>query len=109
MNQIVSKKKFFGQGGFQQNAKPFSPKDLDEIVSAVQIGFNEQGEQEFSIQLSDKYYEGLKVTATRTPEGVIVKFECPNVSVRSTFLKCRPQLYLQFKAKKIAVLRIDVV
>lgn len=109
MNQTVSKTKFQGQGGFQQNSKPFTPKDLDEIVSAVQLGFNEQGEQEFSIQLSDKYYEGLKVVATRAPEGVVIRFECPNVSVRSTFLKCRVQLYLQFKAKKIAVARIDIV
>ena len=107
--KAVGKVKFAFAGGFQKDARNFTREDIDEIVSSVQLGFNEHGEEEFSVQLTDRYYDGLKVAATRTKEGVVIKFICPNASVRSTFIKCRPQLYLQFKGKGIGVVRIDII
>ncbi|EKD50588.1 MAG: hypothetical protein ACD_62C00494G0003 [uncultured bacterium] len=99
----------FSSGGFQRGARNFTQQNLDEIVSAVQLGVNEKGEEEFSVELTDDYFEGLKIMATRTEQGVVVKFICPNVSVRSTFLKCRPQVYQQLRSKQIEVFRVDVV
>lgn len=95
--------------GFQGNARNFSQKNLDEIVSSVQLGLNSSGEEEFTVELNDEYFNGLTVMATRTAEGVVLKFKCPNVEVRSTFLRFRPKVYAQFKAKSISVKRIEVV
>lgn len=108
--KIAEAKKAGGdQKGFQRDARGFSVKDLDEIVASVQLGINEQGEEEFSVELSDEYFDGLKVTATNTEEGVVLKFVCPNSQVLSTFLKYRPKVYARFKAKGISIVRIDVV
>lgn len=96
-------------GGFNKGARNFSKQNLDEIVKTVQLGFNDKGEQEFSVELGDDYFNGLKVVATRSAEGVILKFVCPNVDVRSTFLKFRPNVYAHFKVNSVAVHRIDVV
>ena len=98
-----------GQHGFQQNARQFAPQDLDELVAHVQLGLNRGGEEFFSIELSDKYFQGLKLLATRTPQGIVIRFECPNIAVRSTFLKYRPQVYAHLKAKNISVFRVDIV
>jgi hypothetical protein len=94
--------------GFQQNAKPFTPRDLDGIVSKVEVGLKGDGEEFFSVELSDRYFDGLKLKAVRTEQGVVVKFLCPNVSVRSTFLKYRPAVIARLKEKGIAVFRVDV-
>lgn len=101
-------KSAFGMG-FDNQARRFSHQNLDEMVAAVQLGINEQGEHEFSIELSDDYFCGLKVIATRTEDGVVLKFKCPNAQVRSTFLKFRPTVYAHFKLKKIQIKRIEVV
>lgn len=105
----ILKSRGFGSGGFTSDARDFTSHDLDEIVSAVELGVNEHGEQEFSVQLTDDYFDGLKLQATRTDAGVVIKFVCSNVGVRSTFLKFRPKIYRHFKAKGISVQRIDVV
>jgi hypothetical protein len=105
----VGQQSSFSSGGFQQNAKSFSERDLDEIVSQVNIGMNERGEEEFTVELTDEYFEGLSIQATRTEEGVVVRFVCPNVGVRSTFLKYRPQVYQHLRNKHVNVYRIDIV
>jgi hypothetical protein len=96
------------EGGFDPSARNFEQQDLDEIVSQVEYGVNELGEQHFTVSLNDEYYDGLKVSALRTDEGVVVQFACPNVAVRSTFLKYRMKLYKHFAVKDIDVFRIDV-
>lgn len=98
-----------GQQGFQQDARAFTQENMDEIVDAVSMGINREGEEFFAVELSDKYYEGLKLVARRTPQGVVLRFDCPNVAVRSTFIKHRPQIYARLKAKNISVFRIDVI
>lgn len=95
--------------GFQQNSRPFTERNMDEIISRVELGLNAEGEEFFAVELSDAYFEGLKVEARRTDVGVVVRFHCPNVSVRSTFIKYRPALYAHFKTKNISVSRIDIV
>lgn len=95
--------------GFQKNAKSFTAQDLDEIISAVAVGLTSSGEDFFSVELSDHYFEGLKLEALKTNEGIVLKFHCPNLSVRSTFLRDRPQLYVHLKEKNISVFRIDVI
>lgn len=96
-------------GGAWKNAKPFEPKNLDDIVAQVQLGLNQKGEEEFTVTLTDHFFDGLKVQATRTDKGVVVKFICPNAQTRSTFVKYRPQVYAHFKTKNISIFRIDVV
>ncbi|MBF0104881.1 MAG: hypothetical protein HQM16_06095 [Deltaproteobacteria bacterium] len=98
-----------GSRGFQRDARDFASDNLDEIVTSVQLNVNEAGETEFSVELSDEYFEGLKVVATRTAGGVVLKFVCPNTQVLSTFLKFRTKVYERFMQKNISVLRIDVV
>lgn len=95
--------------GYEQNSKKFSDENLDEIVTAVHVGITEHGEEAFSVQLSDEYFEGLKIQSVRTEDGVVLKFICPNLQVRSTFLKYRPKVYQHFKSKNISVFRIDIV
>lgn len=97
------------QHGFQQDARAFALQDMDEIVDAASIGINRAGEEFFSVELTDKYYDGLKLMAVRTPQGIVLKFDCPNIAVRSTFIKHRPQIYARLKAKNISVFRIDVI
>ncbi len=105
----VAGRQGFSSGTFDQNAKTFTPRDLDDIVSAVSLGINEKGEEEFSVELTDEYFDGLTLQAARTDQGVVLKFVCPNASVRSTFLKCRPTVYRHLKTKDIDVYRIDIV
>lgn len=95
--------------GFDRNARDFSDQELDEIVSSVQVGMNAQGEEEFAVTLGDDYFTGLKVVATNTSEGVVLKFICPTKQVLSTFLKFRPKVYARFLSKNISVVRIDVI
>lgn len=94
--------------GYQQNSRSFSRENLDEIVSKVELGVTSGGEEFFAVELGDPYFAGLKVEARRTDVGVVVKFHCPSVAVRSTFIKYRPALYAHFKAKNISVARIDI-
>lgn len=109
MNRVGAVAGTFAQKGFDSRARQFKPENLDEIVSAVQLGMNEHGEEEFTVELGDDYFHGLKIKATRTDSGVVVKFVCPNPSVRGTFLKFRQQVYAHFKQKDISVQRVDVV
>lgn len=95
--------------GFQQNSRSFTERNMDDIVSRVEVGLNAEGEEFFAVELSDPYFDGLKVEARRTDVGVVVRFHCPNISVRSTFIKYRPALYAHFKAKNVSVSRIDIV
>lgn len=95
--------------GFQQDAREFTKEDLDEIVSHVETGINRSGDEFFAVELSNDYFQGLKFMAVRTPQGVVLRFDCPSVAVRSTFIKYRPQIYATLKAKNISVFRIDVV
>lgn len=97
------------QGGFQKEARDFDRKNLDEIVTAIATGTNAFGEEFLTVEMSDQYFEGLKLKATRTPEGVVVTFHCPNLAVRSTFIKSRHQIYIHLKSKNVSVFRIDVV
>lgn len=97
------------QRGFKNSARNFTTENLDEIVKNVEVGFNEQGEEFFGITLSDPYFKDLQVQSLRTEQGIVVKFLCPNIEVRSTFIKYRPRLYAHFKTKNISVFRIDVV
>lgn len=99
----------FDPGSFNPNPRSFTRKNLDEIVRAVRIGMNEHGEEEFTVELTDEYFNGLKVKATRTGEGVVVKFLCPNVSVRSTFLRFRLRVFAHLKKNNIDVRRVEVV
>ncbi|OVE80930.1 hypothetical protein BVY03_05085, partial [bacterium K02(2017)] len=57
-------------GEFDSDARDFNDQDMDQIVESVQIGFNNEGQTEFSVQLTDEYFEGLTVAATRTDDGV---------------------------------------
>jgi hypothetical protein len=95
--------------GSWKNARPFESKNLDDIVTEVQLGLNQKGEEEFTVTLTDHFFDGLKVQATRTDKGVVVKFICPNAQTRGTFVRYRPQVYAHFKAKNISIFRIDVV
>lgn len=95
--------------GFQQNPRTFAAKDLDEIVSKVEVGVHGGEGDFFSVELTDAYFSGLQVRAVRESDGVVLRFSCPNVAVRSTFLKYRTALVARFKEKGIAVSRIDVV
>lgn len=104
------KKGKFGQGGFNRGAKNFSKQNLDEIVSSVELGLNELGQEEFAVELTDEYFDGLRVSAVREEGGeVVLKFECPNIQVRSTFLKQRPQVHARLKAQGIQVKRVEVL
>lgn len=96
-------------GGAWKNARPFESKNLDDVVAQVQLGLNQKGEEEFTVTLEDRFFDGLKVQATRTDKGVVLKFICPNAQTRGTFVRYRPQVYAHFKAKNIAIFRIDVV
>lgn len=96
------------QGGFDKNARDFSDRDLDEIVSQVQYGLNEYGEEEFSVTLTDDYYAGLKILSQRTENGVVLQIQCPNVAIRSTFLKYRHRVYHHLMARGIEVHRVEV-
>ncbi len=87
----------------------FSNQDLDEIVSSVHLGMDDLGREEFAVTLSNDYFEGLKIVATRAPDGVVLKFVCPNPAVRGTFLLERPKLYSRFRQSEIEILRIEVV
>lgn len=98
-----------GAGGFQNQQRPFTSKNLDDIVAGVQIGLNEKGEQVFAVSLEDSYFDGLNLQAVRTPQGVVLKFVCPNFTVRNTFIRERPLIYERLKAKNISVFRIDIV
>jgi hypothetical protein len=98
-----------GAGGFQNSQRAFTPKNIDDIVANVQVGVNEKGEEVFAVTLEDLYFDGLKLQATRTPQGVVLKFVCPNISVRNTFIRERPLIYERLKAKNISVFRIDIV
>lgn len=101
--------RFSGGGSFQQKSRPFKSENLDGIVSKVQVGLNENQEEFFSVDLNDAYFEGLKVQALKTPQGVVLKFVCPNLAVRSTFIRERPKLYEHLRAKNVSVFRIDIV
>ena len=95
--------------GAWKNARPFESKNLDEIVTEFQLVLNQKGEEEFTVTFTDHFFDGLKVQATRTDKGVVVKFICPNAQTRGTFVRYRPHVYSHFKAKNIAIFRIDVV
>jgi hypothetical protein len=97
------------QGRFQQQAPAFTRKDLDDIVASVELSVASGGNDQLTVQLENTYYDGLKIQAERTDQGVILRFICPNTSVRSTFVKYRPQVYDHLKAKGVKVFRIDVV
>jgi len=109
VNRATGTSRSFGTGTFDAEARDFDQQNLDEIVSSVQLGINEEGDEEFSVQLSDEYFDGVTVQATRTDEGVILKFICPNITVRSTFIKFRVKVYAHFKRKDIDIHRIDVI
>ncbi|MCP5463554.1 MAG: hypothetical protein H7A33_00855 [Deltaproteobacteria bacterium] len=98
-----------GAQGFDRNARDFSEQDLSEIITSVEFGLNDSGQEEFVVQLSDEYFDGLKVATERTKDGVVLRFFCPNRAVKSTFLKQRPLVHMRLKKKGIKVLRIDVV
>lgn len=107
-NAVAAKVKTRLMAGYEKNARTFTEENLDEIVQQIDFAINGFGEEEFTVTLSDDYFEGLQIKATRTDEGVVVTLDCPNVSVRSTFLKYRHRLYNHLKAKDVAVFRIDV-
>jgi len=96
-------------GGFDADARGFEEKDLDEIVAHVELSLNEDGEESFTVELSDAYFDGLTIQTTRTDEGVVLRFICPNISVRSTFLKQRPKVYKHLMSVEIDVCRIEIV
>lgn len=97
------------QQSFDQNARQFTKENLDELVSHVQLGLNSELQDFFEVQLNDQYFNGLKIQTTRTDNGVVLQFICPNVSVKSTFLKNRPAVYERLMQKGIKVFRIDIV
>ena len=109
--QALSKGKSSGgfSSGFDQSAKKFSKTDLEELVQSVQLTLNEDGQEQLELQLSDDYFDGVKLISKRTPDGVVLRFECPNVTVKSTFLKFRLDLASHFQKKGISVHRIEVV
>lgn len=96
-----------GKGG--GGGRHFRPKILDELVLSVSVGVNQEGEGEMTVQLSDEFYSGLKLTVTKGGGGVVVTFHCPNREVKNTFLFERPRIYSALKEKKVAVTRIDVI
>lgn len=99
----------FSGGGFQQNSRAFNKENLDALVAKVQIGINAQNEEVFAVDLHDSYFDGLKLSAVKTAQGVVLRFECPNLAVRSTFIRERTKIYERLKAKNISVFRIDVI
>lgn len=94
---------------FLPNPRAFKSENLNEMVSRIQTGLTRSGEDFFAVELSDDYFDGLKVQATRTADGVVLKFMCPNASVRSTFVKHRLAVYAALQAKNVSVFRIDVI
>ncbi len=98
------------QGRFQGGSQQFTQQDLDGIVASVQLTQSgASGGARLTVQLENAYFEGLAIEAEQTPQGTVIKFICPNTAVRSTFVRYRPQVYEHFKAKGIAVFRIDIV
>ncbi|MDO8518716.1 MAG: hypothetical protein Q7T11_00965, partial [Deltaproteobacteria bacterium] len=89
--------------------RPFTEKNLDEVVEAVRLGVTSSGEKEIEITLSGDYFSGLKIRGTKTAEGIVLVFVCPHAEVKKIFLIERPRIYSRFKEKNIRVCRIDVV
>ncbi len=92
---------FSGSDGGAQFS--FSREDLDQIVASIQHNFLANGEEVFAVQLTNEFYDGLKIEATRTERGVVLTFLCPNVLVRTQMLRQKDAIRARFADKQIQV------
>lgn len=81
---------------------------LDEIVESVRL-FTKDGLTEMEITLNDATFSGMKILASQTSEGIVIKFVCPARDVKNLFLFNRPKIYLRLKEKNIPIYKVEIV
>src|SRR3990167_2626048 len=81
---------------------------LDEIVESVRL-FTKDGLTEMEITLTDETFSGMKILASQTSEGIVIKFVCPARDVKNLFLFNRPKIYLRLKEKNIPIYKVEIV
>lgn len=107
MPQSKNQAVFGGGAGLSQefgsSASGFSEDDFDQLIAQVQHSFLGNGDELFSVQLKNDFFDGLKIEAQRLPTGVVLTLVCPNVLVRTQLAKTKDEILKRFAAKNIQV------
>lgn len=101
-------------GGLKGNANQgsksgFSDAQFDGLIEGVRVTTQASGSTEVEIAVSDDLFPGLKIRATRKPEGIIIAFVCPDRATKNAFVLERSKVYDRLRQKGISIYRIDVV
>src|SRR3989338_3108213 len=92
----------------QASSQKLPDRVLDEIVESVRL-FTKDGLTEMEITLTDETFSGMKILASQTSEGIVIKFVCPARDVKNLFLFNRPKIYLRLKEKNIPIYKVEIV
>lgn len=106
--QGTLQKDFQDSAGDGSDSERREMQELDEIVASVQHAFLENGEEVFAVQMTNEFFEGLRIEAKRQASGVVLTFLCPNVLVRSQMTKLKSKVLKRFEEKNIQVLEVKI-
>ena len=98
----------FSQSFGSNDSSQMSPEDLDHIVASVQHLLTQNGDEVFTVQLKNEFFEGLQIETRRTPEGIVLTLICPNVLVRTEMLRHKNAILKRFAEKQIQVQEVEL-
>lgn len=96
--------KGFGAGG----SNLLTPEDLDHMVASVQHQIQQNGDEIFTVKLSNDFFEGLQIETRRTPNGIVLTLICPNVLVRTEMIRYKKDILKRFAEKQIQVQEVEL-
>ena len=95
--------------GSKKDSKPYlSDEAYQEIIKKVSLVVSENKEAEMQIELDNSFFGGLKLTVSKTKDGVSVLFLCPNWEVKKLFLSHKLSVYAKLKEAGIHIKEVDV-
>lgn len=82
---------------------------IESMVDMMMLNIDEDGEKVLEVQLSDKYYDGVKLRFTPVNRVIELTIVCPNSRVKNTFLMNRSSLMVNLEKKNIKITKINVI